>query len=223
MWETLDRIDSPEDFIYDPYLVLCLPLYMLDGASFMSREAYGHLCTVTGALWRPDGRYFDGIDDYVDCGNNASLNITDAITLEAWVKLNNLTALRNIVGKFGASGNRAHALYFDKSSSEYCLYIVGADLSIKVAYSPNATLGVWQHVVGTYNKSQLIAYLNGVAGTPVSYTQPIALTTVEEWIGNVVGSNYPFNGVIDEVRIYNRALNALEIQYNYLITEPRRD
>ena len=86
MWETLDRIDSPEDFIYDPYLALCLPLYMLDGASFMSRDAYGHLCTVTGALWRPNGRYFDGVDDLISIPSHASLDTLATPAYIVWLK-----------------------------------------------------------------------------------------------------------------------------------------
>ena len=47
-------------FKLDPSLVLYLPLYELDGSSFRSRDAYGHLATVTGALWTPQGRTLMG-------------------------------------------------------------------------------------------------------------------------------------------------------------------
>jgi len=50
------------DFIFDPSLVLYLPLYQLDGWAFMSRDAYGHLCSVTGAKWTPQGRDLDEQD-----------------------------------------------------------------------------------------------------------------------------------------------------------------
>ena len=73
------------DFIYDPYLVLYLPLYQLDGSSFASRDAYGNPGTVAGALWRPQGRFFDAIDDVLDCGNGTSLQITEEISIDAWV------------------------------------------------------------------------------------------------------------------------------------------
>ena len=52
-------------FLLDPSLVLYLPLYQLDGASFMSRDAYGHLGVNYGSTWTPQGRSFDGVDDYV--------------------------------------------------------------------------------------------------------------------------------------------------------------
>ena len=53
------------NFIFDPSLVLYLPLHQRDGSSFMSKDAYGHVCTVTGAVWTPEGRLFDGVDDYI--------------------------------------------------------------------------------------------------------------------------------------------------------------
>ena len=68
------------DFIFDPSLVLYLPLYQPDGASFASRDAYGHLCTVTGALWTPQGRTFDGADDIIDLGNNVQ-TVLDAFEI----------------------------------------------------------------------------------------------------------------------------------------------
>ena len=49
---------------------------------------------------------FDGVNDYVDCGNNGSLKITDAITVEAWVKIAHSPGERIIVGK-GWSGDPA--------------------------------------------------------------------------------------------------------------------
>ena len=75
------------DFIFDPSMVLYLPLYELDGASFMSKDAYGHLCTVTGALWTSQGRDFDGIDDSITLPT-AFDSLTD-LTLEAWLLCNN--------------------------------------------------------------------------------------------------------------------------------------
>ena len=74
------------DFIFDPSLALYLPLYELDGASFMSKDAYGHSCTAIGALWRPNGRWLDGINDYINCGADTSFDISGTMTLEVWMK-----------------------------------------------------------------------------------------------------------------------------------------
>ncbi|MDY6835496.1 MAG: hypothetical protein SVY53_11925, partial [Chloroflexota bacterium] len=50
-----------ESLYLDPELRLLLPLRYLDGNSFMSRDAYGHLCTNNGTVWHLGGRSFDGI------------------------------------------------------------------------------------------------------------------------------------------------------------------
>lgn len=63
-------MDKLERFIYDPECRFYLPLKRLDGNSFMSKDARGHLCTRSGALWGPDGWYFDGADDKIDCGSD---------------------------------------------------------------------------------------------------------------------------------------------------------
>ena len=55
---------------------LALDLKRKDGDSFMDRSVYGHLCTNYGSKWQLDGRYFNGVDNYVDCGSGASLAIT---------------------------------------------------------------------------------------------------------------------------------------------------
>ncbi len=86
MVATLERIADPKDFIFDPYLKLYLPLYELDGASFMSRDAYGHLCTVTGAFWTPRGYSFDGGRDYINAGSHSVFTLgTLDWTFEFWV------------------------------------------------------------------------------------------------------------------------------------------
>ena len=84
MQQVLERIRVPEEQpIHDPSLVLDLPLYELDGASFMSKDTYGHLCTVTNTLWRLDGRHFAGAD-FINCGTGPSLAPSNALTIEGW-------------------------------------------------------------------------------------------------------------------------------------------
>jgi len=51
----------------------------------------GNHGTITGATWTTQGKFgnaleFDGVNDMVNCGNDESLNITDRITVEAWIK-----------------------------------------------------------------------------------------------------------------------------------------
>jgi len=72
-------------YIYDPSLVLYLPLWKRDGLSIISDDAYGHLCTVTGALWTSQGRSFAGAE-YIDCGNPEVLKLQNNFTVLAWAR-----------------------------------------------------------------------------------------------------------------------------------------
>ncbi|RLI91232.1 MAG: hypothetical protein DRO95_04750, partial [Candidatus Altiarchaeales archaeon] len=79
---------------YDDSLVLALNFNNNSAIGENSTHAvdiskYGNDGTIYGATWT-DGKFgkalsFDGVDDYVDCGNDSSLDITDAITIEAWI------------------------------------------------------------------------------------------------------------------------------------------
>ena len=90
----------------DPYCKLYLPFWKLDGDSFADHSAYGHLCTNYGSKWQLDGRYFDGDDDKVDCGNHPSLQITstDPFTMFSEFNPSSLTSMDTLIGKDGGGG-----------------------------------------------------------------------------------------------------------------------
>ena len=220
-WQDPEYPAKGMDFIFDPSLVLYLPLHSLDGASLMSKDAYGHLCTATGALWTPRGRSFDGEDDYIDCGDNEGLDITNALTIEAWIYPHNIGGTGvwlDIIAKnaayrdFGIINGKLHAV-LHQGGSDY-------HYSSNVAPSVNE----WQHVAMTfsYSANKVKFYIDGVCVRTVG-----ANNTKIDISANTlyVGANSPiyslFDGLIDEVRIYNRPLTPLEIQRNYLASKWR--
>ncbi len=218
-------------FVLDPSLVLYLPLYQLDGASFMSRDAYGHLCAVTGALWRPQGRWFDKLDDDINCGSAASIdNIWDSGgTLEAWVNP-------------ASDGETDVGRIFDK---EFWILRVKSEVAgmmvIQFQCLFNTTNGVWDTSTAvlpinawflisvTYNSSNVandpVIYLNGVS-TPITETSTPVGTRRDE-AANILqiggyGGLATWDGYIGEVRLYKaRILTASEAMNNYLATKWR--
>jgi len=210
------------DFIFDPGLVLYLPLYELDGASFMSKDACGHLCTVTGALWRPNGRYFDGLDDDINCGNNSSLDLTSAMSIDIWVNLNNQND-RSIAAKFEyVAGKRQWILQLD---TKVCRLLIrnATDDGYLSAVGSNSEMdaSVWQHWGITWDGSNIRYYKNSVAdGTPAASGTGISTASVVR-LGRYTAQATYFAGYIGEIRIYNRALTHQEIQHNYLATKWR--
>ncbi len=207
------------DFIYDPSLALYLPLYELDGASFASRDAYGHTCTVTGATWRPNGRWFDGIDDGISCGNSSSLNAVGAITIEAWIQpgVDFTSTFRQIVDK--RNGGVAPTLLWHNVNH----LIIYAGGYAAAGGTTSLTSGIWYHIAGVAidGTSSNKVYLNGEDDTASTATASFVTNTANLVIGEKTGGGNFFKGLIGEVRIYNRALTPLEIQHNYLATKWR--
>ena len=208
------------DFIFDPSLVLYLPLYQLDGASFMSKDSYGHLCTVIGAVWTPNGRYFDGTDDYINCDDHASLDLTTAFTLEAWV-YHLATNVEMAIAKRVEGGDNAYQLYTD-GNDKINLYIFWSGGGQTITGDTPITNDAWYHIAGTYDSEYLKVYHQGVLDcTPVAETHAVGVTTDPVRIGWGYSDAYAWYGNIGEARIYNRALTPQEIQHNYLATKWR--
>ena len=195
--------------------VLDLPLHELDGDSFMSKDAYGHECTNSGSKWTPHGREFDGTNMYVGCGNDASLNHTDHITGSIWIR------------PAPGYGNMYPRLIDHHASSRCYMYIIsatgilhailnigGADTGL-VSPDPVPT-SAWTQYVFTFDGAALILYENGVVIAQSAESGSIGTATMDLHIGNSLAGTRGYDGLIDEVRIYNRALTPAEIQRDYI-------
>lgn len=214
------------DFIFDPSLVFYLPLYEPDGASLMSRDARGHLCSVTGAVWTPAGRSFDGLDDLINCGNNAILDCMGVVTVEVWVKLNAIAQYKRIVGKETVSTN-GYVLLLASNAENNRFYFgvqnaaTGRNSAVFVPGAASPVVGQWYHVVGTYDGYVCSSYVDGVLNGSVAYGTYLTIgVTVANLLLASVGSSFT-NCSMAEVRIYSRSLSPLEIRRNYLATKWR--
>jgi len=217
------------DFIYDPSLVLYLPLYELDGASFASRDAYGHLCTVTGAGWRPNGSYFDGSDDLINCGTGASLQFTGSFTVGIWLKRNGVGTDQRVIGRYDhVSNKRIWLLYFPADNKFYLSVSQNGIAGIaQVADDAYASTDDYYCIQAVYNSDlpaiDLYVGENKIASTPGG-TIPSSLLAdsgVPLYIGASQTPDEYLNALMGEVWLYNRALTPQEIQHNYLATKWR--
>ena len=133
------------------------------------------------------------------------------MTLEAWVKPSALgTAWRTVVFK-ERTGSVVYSLYGNQNTSRPVgqVFIGGERNALGSATLP---LNVWTHIAVTFDGGNLRFYANGALTATTAVSGSMAASTgVLRIGGNSIWSEW-FQGVIDEVRIYNRALSASEIQ-----------
>ncbi len=161
-----------------------------------------------------DGLKFDGVDGYVDCGNDESLNITEALSIEAWVYMEIPGSYPTVVSKSG--GNWGYIFEFLTDTGQINLYLDGANPSWANVAEAAVGLEEWTHIVASFDGDTVRYYVNGdPSGEYAATGDPILSNEDNVHIGRRrVDEPYNFTGIIDEVRIYNRAIDAAEATVN---------
>ena len=162
---------------------------------------------------------FDGSNDFVDCGGNASLNFTNNFALSAWFyrATTQPSPDAGIAGKFLDPGQSGYMLWYNSSTVDF--YFANA---VRANSSTTISANIWYNVVGTYNGATASIYINGTLDTATNVATNANATGVNFMVGkyNDAGGRN-FAGGISNVLAYNRALTATEIQQNYLATKSR--
>ena len=207
------QVDEPEWMRKG--LLLHLPMQENAGSNTYDSSRYGNDGALTGCKWVENGIEFNGSSDYINCGNDASLNITDAITIEAWVKINSLhaTEVKGIIDKTSfISAHIGWSLEVDSASR--LIMRAGNGVTSATALK-SIKLNSWNYAVGVYTGTNLIVYVNGVASTPTPLANIADSGTPFKIGSNFNAANRFFDGSISDVRIMNRALSAAEIEAMY--------
>jgi hypothetical protein len=156
---------------------------------------------------------FDGVNDYIDCGNPTSLQITGALTISAWIKTTNTTTNSIIVGKDGVStGTRSYQIQVQSSGEARFIIFKSGGQSL-VSSTTLVNDGNWHHVMGVNNGSDLKIYVDGIlenttiagGGTILNGTSYFAIGRRE---ANAPQNILWYNGNIDEVAIWNSDQSA---------------
>lgn len=224
-------------FIFDPSLVLYLPLYKLDGASFMSRDAYGHLCTVTGAIWTPQGHSFDGTDDEIALPSAVyqAFSNSDDFTICIWFYVDGTIsgATRYAIGFVGdtVAGNPTIGIFQSTSTEKIGAFLrQTADNTGNLVTSGSAAATGWHFVVMKHDASdnnRVYLDLDGVAeGSDNANSLTFATSDFYEGHIGALGPDGAAGDLfwrdrIGEVWVYNRLLTPLELLHNYLATKWR--
>jgi len=213
-----------EDIVYENLVLYLdagyLPSYPTFGTSWYDVSGYGNRGVLTnGPIYSSaDGGsiVFDGIDDYVDCGNILFDNIS-TVTISIWVNIQTFRTNNSIISK----GSQAEG-----SNSTFAVWIVPSTTSIRnrfynnvgdsgfVTIPTNLSVNTWYSLTWTYDGDTITGYLNGVSFGVASLTGPLKTNTNPLRIGrDLYGNNTPMTSSI--VKIYDRALTSSEVLQNF--------
>jgi chitodextrinase len=176
----------------------------------------GNAGTVLSGTWTT-GKFggalsFNGTSSRVQIPGSASLNLSSAVTLEAWVFPTSLGTAWQAVAIKQQTKELTYGLYAN-SNVKHPAGIVYTGSSEKTTYGPSQLpLSTWSHVAMTYDGSVLAVYVNGalVSSQLISGLMATSATGALSIGGDTIWSEW-FSGKIDELRVYNRALNAAAI------------
>jgi hypothetical protein len=147
----------------------------------------------------------NGTTAYVNVPNSTSLNITGAITVEAWIKTNSATAQQSIIERYRTTGvgtiNGGYALRLSGGYLQFFTLRNGNEFDFIQSVSTVST-GVWHHVAGVFDGNQLRLYLDGVLNTLKASTfAPVTGTNSLKVGGRGDDAAATFSGLIDEARV----------------------
>ena len=165
---------------------------------------------------------FDGSDDYIDVGDNNSLNPTSQLTLSVWVKkIGSGTGSTPAVysSSKSSSNNGGFLITLHPTSSRFQFYVdtTGSGGWVFIQNNINIVANQWYHIVSTWDGSNIKMYVDGVLQTnTASVSQIVYSIDISATIGKYATSY--FNGSIDEVAVWNTALTSTQVSEIYNAT-----
>ncbi|HEX4463958.1 MAG TPA: LamG-like jellyroll fold domain-containing protein [Solirubrobacterales bacterium] len=191
-----------------------------EGKGEIARDSAGaHDGSVEGATWTSEGKFgsaleFDGEDDQVTIPASGDLDLSEAFTLDAWVRPSEAHALSPVIAKedSGEANPYGYVLYGEGESEAPAAY-VAKDETTPTHLDGTTALpaNTWSHLAVTSNGEQMHLYVNGelVQSGPAV---PVKASDGALRIGGSELLGQHFAGRIDEVRIYDRVLGVEEIE-----------
>ena len=204
-------------------------------------SGYGNHGTVNGATLATDrfgnaasAYCFDG-SSYIDMGNDPSINLASSLTVSAWFRVDDLSAVisgQALVGKYGPAHSspedNQNLLAIGPSSTSsvgkfmFAPYSEAHTTHVQWDY-PSSMQGQWAHVTGTYESNIGSLYFNGnlvatnAFGGANPYQSSVNLTVGATPFDGPEGflKRY-FVGCMDDIRIYNRALTRNDVSELYV-------
>ncbi|MEK6926618.1 MAG: LamG-like jellyroll fold domain-containing protein, partial [Nanoarchaeota archaeon] len=221
------RNDTPVAVLNMPFdtNVFGVEATVKDYSGFGNAGALGNSTSGTQSTWNSSGKVggayqFDGVNDFINISHSNSLNLTNLMSVEVWIKPSMVHESGGNYGVMAKASNPSWSwqLRFGNDAAGDRLgfqFNNGSLPGVWVNVDQNLATGQWHHIFGTYNQTHVSIYLNGVL-KEVKTISALQTPLVPLVIGNDGWPANFFNGTIDEVRIYNRSLSKEQIYENYL-------
>lgn len=167
------------------------------------------------------GLMLDGLDEYVTVPDSSNLDLSDEGSIVAWIYMDEFIPYAGIVHK-GQLKDYSDEAYFLKMWETPKVYFGINQLTVSSSTTLNE--GQWYHLVGTWNSSSVNLYIDGELDTStinqwgISAPKTSGSLQIGAQITENIGlgmKNFGFDGSIDEVAIYDYALNATEVELLY--------
>ncbi|HWM64170.1 MAG TPA: LamG-like jellyroll fold domain-containing protein [Solirubrobacterales bacterium] len=184
--------------------------------STLHDSAASHDGTIEGATWTPSGRYgsaldFDGTNDLVSIADAPGLDLTGSFTLEAWVRPDTATNFKPVLSKTETSGGNSGYLMMSRGNGVPEGYVAASGTTKGVAGTSALPTGSWSHLALTSDGTNLRLYVGGdLVATAAAVAAKATGAKLE--IGRATLFNTYFDGLIDEVWIYDEPLNESQIE-----------
>jgi hypothetical protein len=156
---------------------------------------------------------FDGASGYVEAGDSASLDLQSQVSITAWIYPVSVNSWDRIVAKSHSSSGYPYTMYgllFDDAGHAR-LEIASGGTQNAVNGNAIIPLNTWSFVAGIYDGEAFRVYVDGVLENSVALSGLIDTNDMSLSIGRSGFDRHYFDGMIDEVRVYNRALSQQEV------------
>jgi len=205
----------------DEGLVLHYTFDDFDGVAVADESGTGNTGTVYGASFVSNGVMggayaFDGVNDYINCGSDASLQITGSLTYSTWIKTTT-DSQSVIVGRRNGDTSTQIASHIEvESDGRFAMGVSGGEIGVggRAAYSTKVINdGMWHHLAGVYDSgTALTIYIDGVQADQNSNGMFASLNPrqLPMYVGRKNASQ-SLEGLLDDVRVYSRALSSNEV------------
>ncbi|MCX5646231.1 MAG: discoidin domain-containing protein [Phycisphaerae bacterium] len=154
---------------------------------------------------------FNGSTAYVEIPNNSLLSLTTEITIAAWTNMRTTASGEMAILSKGswAANNLPYEVTEDAGGVIYWQFYNDAGRDTCSPTSPS--VGEWHHIAATYDGKVFKCYIDGALGEEWAYVGTMPKNTASVTIGRRSGGGTYFNGMIDDVQLWARALSAAEI------------